>query len=139
MPEINNESTIAYKIFEKMLNRKIISYFNCHRIVVLVDKLLRYHMKRVRIYRFLVKKWLDSKGYSTKEQIADVAKKYISIEAKLDDFDDSLYSITQNWNKKKQSLASMIDNLNELRMILRVDQDENKKNKISLLKDEIKK
>ncbi|MEH7484440.1 hypothetical protein V7157_25885, partial [Neobacillus drentensis] len=92
MPEINNESTIAYKIFEKMLNRKIISYFNCHRIVVLVDKLLRYHIKRVRIYRFLVKKWLDSKGYSNKEQIADVAKKYISIEAKLDDFDDSLYS-----------------------------------------------
>ncbi|PGY12995.1 hypothetical protein [Bacillus sp. AFS031507] len=139
MPEINNESTIAYKIFEKMLNRKIKSYFNCHRIVVLVDKLLRYHIKRVRIYRFIVKKWLDSKGYSNKEQIADVAKKYISIEAKLDDFDDSLYSITQNWNKKKQSLASMIDNLNELRMILRVEQDENKKNKISLLKDEIKK
>jgi len=128
MPEINNESTIAYKIFEKMLNRKIKSYFNCHRFVVLVDKFLRSHIKRVRIYRFLVKKWLDSKGYSNKEQIADVAKKYISIEAKLDDFDDSLYSITQNWNTKKQSLASMIDNLNEVRMILRVEQDENKKN-----------
>ncbi|MEH7014788.1 hypothetical protein V7087_28970 [Neobacillus niacini] len=139
MPEINNESTIAYKLFEKMLNRKIKRFINCHRFVVLVDKLLRYHLKQVRINRFFVKKWLESKGYSNKEEIAEVAKKYISIEAKLDDCDDSLFSITQNWNLKKQSLASVRSNLNELQMIFKVGQDENRIKKMIQIKDDIKK
>ncbi|MEH7308781.1 hypothetical protein [Neobacillus drentensis] len=129
MPEINNESTIAYKLFEKMLNRKIKRFINCHRFVVLVDKLLRYHLKRVRFYRLFVKKWLDSEGYSNKEEIADVAKKYISIDAKLDDCDDSLYSMSNKWNIKKQSLAILKGNMIELQMILKEAQDENKKNK----------
>ncbi|MGG1677174.1 hypothetical protein ACIFOT_15660 [Neobacillus sp. NRS-1170] len=107
-----------YKQLEEKLNRKIKQLFNCHQFIVIVKMMLSLHLRRVRNQRILVNNWLDSKDYANKEEIANVAKNYISNEAKVDELDDLLFSMTKKWNKQKKSLITINEVLNELKTLI---------------------
>ncbi|MGG1675031.1 hypothetical protein ACIFOT_04675 [Neobacillus sp. NRS-1170] len=107
-----------FKQLEEKLNGKIKCLFNRHKNFIYVKKMIWLDLKRVRIQRIIAKNWLNSKGYVTKEEISNIAKKYISIEEKVDDLDDLVFSMTKNWNSNKQSLTSMHEILNKLKSLM---------------------
>ena len=109
-----NEFVIYCKKLEKILNKRFKRLTNRQQFVVLVEKLLDQHIKQVQYQRNLVNKWLDSKGYANKEEISNVAKKYISNESKLDNLEDLIHNISKNLNSNKQVLKSFKQELNEL-------------------------
>ncbi|MCM2534286.1 hypothetical protein NDK43_20435 [Neobacillus pocheonensis] len=63
-----------------------------------------------------MKKFLDANGFANKNEFVTVTKQHILNEAKLDDLDDQIYKMTQEWNLKKQKLASIREKLDELKM-----------------------
>lgn len=110
---------IAWNKFEQKLNRKIKHILNCDQFIELVKKKIEIHVDRVEIQRAYMKMWLNTKGYTNKDEITNITKKYISIEAKADELEDSMYMMVQNWNSKNQTIVIYKKALNELKELMK--------------------
>ncbi|MGG1674337.1 hypothetical protein ACIFOT_01180 [Neobacillus sp. NRS-1170] len=125
MPAMDNDSYDSYIKLEKKINRKMKRMANSYRVVAIVDKGLDLHLDRVQFQRMMVNDWLDSNGYAIKDEIAHVAKKHILIEAKVDDLEEKIFRIVQEWNKKKKLLTVLNENLHELNKFMNEENIEN--------------
>lgn len=133
----NDETYAAYKKLEEEWNKDLKRLANCHQFVSMVSELTGSHLNWVQGQKAIMNNWLDLMGYPTKEEIADVAKKFILNEHRLDELDELVYGMRQNWGFRKQSLASLLEIQNELGNVINKEYFENKNNKIKSLVDEL--
>lgn len=93
-----------YKKIEDDINRKLFSQINTLSFIRLIGEVIEEHLNQILVLRELSEQWLDFMDLPTRDDIADIAKKIIENEERLDRLDEILH----------QSLVEIKENRNEM-------------------------
>jgi hypothetical protein len=126
-----------YKKREKEWNRTIKRLANCPHFVQLIEVMVDTHLNQVQSHRKLIQQWLSLLEYPNKDEVAHVAKTFITNENKIDDLDDMIYSMRETANSTNQSLSTLIKAMQHMKLVLEEEHVKNKKNRINHLRDEL--
>ncbi|MEH7252530.1 hypothetical protein V7111_10440 [Neobacillus niacini] len=80
-----------FKEIEDELNRKLYSYTNSSPFIAMAGKAIDQHLEMVRVIRMITVQWLEINGYPSRDDVADIARRIIRLEERLDSLDEGLY------------------------------------------------
>ncbi|MEH7354942.1 hypothetical protein V7150_15400 [Neobacillus drentensis] len=103
-----------YKKIEDDINRKIFSQTNSLSFIKMTGTAIEEHLNHLVGARELTKQWLDCNGLPTRDDIADIAKKIIENEDRLDRLDDAFYAVLMNIKASRRQMAVLALDLDEI-------------------------
>jgi len=102
------------KKIEDDINRNIFSQANSLSFIKMTGAAIEEHLNHLVAARELTKQWLDCNGLPTKDDIAEIAKKIIENEDRLDRLDDTLYLVLMNIKASRRQMAGLALDLDEI-------------------------
>ncbi|PLT33273.1 hypothetical protein [Bacillus sp. V5-8f] len=114
MCPFDGDSAKVYKKMEEDLNRKIRCMTNSMTFVKMAGEAMDTHLNHVVAIRNQSQKWLDRNNLASRNDMADMAKRIIRHEDRLDLLDDELYDILTEVKSHRIQLRRLTDELSEI-------------------------
>jgi BMFP domain-containing protein YqiC len=103
--DASHELAILYKKLEDDMNRWIFSQTNSLSFVQYAGKVLEQHLNDLQAARKLTEQWLESMDLPTRNDLAEVAKRIIQTESRLDLLEEALYQTVAETKEKQNQIA----------------------------------
>ncbi len=103
-----------YKKLEDELNRKLYSLTNSLPFITMAGKALDQHLDMIAVSRKLTVQSLALMDYPSRDDVADIAKRIIRIEERLDGLDECLYLTLVEVEEYRNQIGKFINEICEL-------------------------
>jgi hypothetical protein len=103
-----------YKKIEDDFNRKLFTKTNSLAFIAMVGEIMETHLDHLVATKELSKQWLDKMELPTRDSIAEVARKKIEIEDRLDRLEDQLYLSIEAMKQCRSQMAVLAWKMAEL-------------------------
>jgi uncharacterized protein Yka (UPF0111/DUF47 family) len=100
--------TKLIKKIEDDINRQLSSQTNSLSFIEMVGAAIEEHLNQIEALRVLSEQWLNFMDLPTRDDIADIAKKVIKNEERLDELDDKLYQTLVDIKKNRNQMAKLV-------------------------------
>jgi uncharacterized protein Yka (UPF0111/DUF47 family) len=115
--------TKLYKEIEDDINRQLLSETNSLSFIRMVGAVIEEHLNQLVALRELTEQWLNFMDFPTRDDIADVAKKVIKNEERLDNLDDNLYQTMVELKNSRKQMAKLAWKMAEISAELNTDKE----------------
>jgi t-SNARE complex subunit (syntaxin) len=137
--DVNNEDDLVsdYKKLELEMNKIIHSHTNSRAFMLAFGQEMESHLKRAKIRKRLVTRWLSRLDLMNKDEIAAISIKIVDCEEKIDTMDDTVYKTNQMMKESQRQLRKVWESWNEWLTFLKIEVQEIREKKINLFEKEL--
>jgi chromosome segregation ATPase len=126
-----------YKNLEKEWNEQIHSSTNCLAFTHAFGKAVENHLDHVVIQQKVINNWLTVLDIPNKDDLAELAKRKVDCEDKLDHLDETLYMLNISLKNNHSQLKKFNKSLREMLCFIGNEVKDLKEIKIKSLKNEL--
>ena len=133
----HQELDAFYKKLEKKWNEQIHTHTNKRSFTLAFGRALDAHVKRLRIHRRLITRWLKHFDLPNKDEISAISVRIVDYEGKLDFLDETIYEIKRSQQKNLTQLKMVRMSWESLLSVLEMESREIHDCKIKSLESEL--
>ncbi|MEH7414868.1 hypothetical protein V7266_06235 [Neobacillus drentensis] len=126
-----------YKQIEAEINKRIHARTNTRAFTAAVGKALDSHLRKLRIYKRLITRWLTRSDLATKDELAALSNRMVDVVGDIDSLDESIYQIINQQQANQRKLTKVRESLEEWSTFLNSEVKDQRSNSIKTLENEL--